>query len=112
VPLLLVGEIAPGGLLAQEHTTVTVEAEATHLPSEIEISIEGMQVGSHVTANDLELAAGTTLITDPETLLIAVGSAPTAEEMEAETAEAAEELGIVQDKPADEVEAERATEQE
>src|SRR5690349_9082339 len=39
VPLVLVGHIAPGGLLAQEHTTVTVEAEATHLPTEIEVSI-------------------------------------------------------------------------
>ncbi|MEO6702786.1 MAG: 50S ribosomal protein L25/general stress protein Ctc [Jatrophihabitantaceae bacterium] len=105
VPLVLVGEIAPGGLLAQEHTSVTVEAEATHLPSEIEISIEGMQVGSHVTAGDLDLAAGTTLVTDAETLLIAVGAAPTAEEMEAETAEAAGELGIVQDKPAGDIEA-------
>jgi large subunit ribosomal protein L25 len=109
VRLVLVGTIAPGGLLAQEHTTVTVEAEATHLPTEIEIPIEGMQVGSHVNAGDLELASGSTLITDPDTLLIAVGAAPTAEDLEAETAEAAEELGIVQDKPAEET-AESSTE--
>jgi large subunit ribosomal protein L25 len=104
VRLVLTGTIAPGGLLAQEHTAVTVEAEATHLPTEIEISVEGMQIGSHVTAGDLKLASGSTLITDPETLLIAVGAAPTAEEIEAETAEAAEELGIVEDKPAEETE--------
>jgi large subunit ribosomal protein L25 len=109
VRLVLVGTIAPGGLLAQEHTTVTVEAEATHLPTEIEISIEDMQVGSHVNAGDLKLASGSTLITDPDTLLIAVGAAPTAEDLEAETAEAAEELGIVQDKPAEET-AESSTE--
>jgi large subunit ribosomal protein L25 len=100
VPLSLVGEIAPGGLLAQEYTSVTVEAEATHLPTEIEISIEGMQVGTSITAADLELAAGTSLVTDPETLLIAVGAAPTAEDLEGDTAEAAAELGIVEDKPA------------
>lgn len=99
VPLVLVGEIAPGGLLAQDATTVTVEAEATHLPTEIEISIEGMEVGSSVSAKDLTLGAGTTLVTDPETLLVAVGAAPTAEDLESETAEAVEELGIVEDKP-------------
>lgn len=97
VPLVLVGEIAPGGLLAQDANSVTVEAEATHLPTEIEISIEGMQVGTSVTAKDLVLAAGTTLVTDPDTLLIAVGAAPTAEDLEAETADAIQELGIVED---------------
>jgi large subunit ribosomal protein L25 len=102
VPLVLVGHIAPGGLLAQEHTTVTVEAEATHLPTEIEVSIEDMQIGSHITAGDLKLPAGSTLINDPETLLIAVSTAPTEADLEAETAEAVEELGIVQDKPAEE----------
>lgn len=104
VPLVLTGEIAPGGLLAQDATSVTVEAEATHLPTEIEISIEGMEVGSSVSAKDLTLAAGTTLVTDPETLLVAVGAAPTAEDLEAETAEAVEELGIVEDKPTESTE--------
>lgn len=105
VPLILTGEIAPGGLLAQEYTVVTVEAEATHLPTEIEVSIEGMQAGGHITAGDLELPAGTTLVTEAETLLLHVATAPTAEDIEAETAEAASELGIVEDKPAEESDA-------
>ena len=100
VPLLVTGEIAPGGLLAQEHTSVSVEAEATHLPSEIQVSVEGLGVGSHITAGSLTLPAGVTLITDPEQLLISVQEAPTAEQLEAETAGAAEELGIVEEKPA------------
>ncbi|MDQ2839013.1 MAG: 50S ribosomal protein L25/general stress protein Ctc [Actinomycetota bacterium] len=103
VRLVLIGEIAPGGLLAQEHTNVTLEAEATHLPTEIEISIEGLQAGTTITAGDLELPDGSTLVTDAETLLIAVGAAPTAEEMEAEVAEASEELGIIRDKPAGDI---------
>lgn len=104
VPLVLVGEIAPGGLLAQDANSVTVEAEATHLPTEIEISIEGMQVGTSVTARDLVLAAGTTLVTDPDTLLIAVGAAPTAEDIEADTAGSIQDLGIVEDQPNDSTE--------
>jgi large subunit ribosomal protein L25 len=105
VPLVLTGEIAPGGLLAQEYTSVTVEAEATHLPTEIEVSIEGLGEGGHITAGDLKLPSGTTLVTDAETLLLHVAAAPTAEDIEAETAEAASELGIVEDKPDSETEA-------
>lgn len=99
VPLNLTGNIAPGGLLNQDHNTVTVEAEATHLPSEIEISIEGLQAGAQVTANDLDLPAGVTLATDAETLLLSVSTAPTAEDLSAESAEAAGELGIVTTAP-------------
>lgn len=102
VPLVLTGEIAPGGMLGQEHTTVQVEAEATHLPSEIEISVEGLEPGAHITAGDLNLPAGATLVTDAETLLLNVVTAPTAEEMEAETAESISDLGIVEEHPATE----------
>jgi large subunit ribosomal protein L25 len=99
VPLVLVGDIAPGGLLSQDHNTVSLEAEATHIPSEIEVSIEGMQIGDHVLASQLTLPTGSTLVTDPEALILAVASAPTAEQLEGEIAEASAELGIVEDKP-------------
>ena len=36
VPLAVTGEVASGGLLNVEHNVVRVEAEATHLPTEIE----------------------------------------------------------------------------
>jgi large subunit ribosomal protein L25 len=100
VPLVVTGDVAPGGLFGQEHTSVSIEAEATHLPTEIVVSISGLEVGSHLTAADLILPTGSTLVTDPETWLLHISAAPTAEDLEAETAEAAEELGIVEDKPA------------
>jgi large subunit ribosomal protein L25 len=88
VPLQLVGDIAPGGLLAQEHTTVSVEAEATHLPTGIEVNIDGAEVGTQIHARDLTLPRGTSLITDPDQVLVLVQEAPTAEQLEAtETAE-------------------------
>jgi large subunit ribosomal protein L25 len=99
VPVTVTGEVVPGGLLNQEHTSVSVEADATNIPSGIEVSIEGLEIGGHVLAGALELPAGATLITDAETLVIAINEAPTAEELEAETAEAADELGIVEDAP-------------
>jgi len=101
VPLSVVGEIAPGGLLNVEHNAVTVEAEATHLPTEIEVSVAGLEVGTQITAADLSLPTGCTLVTDGETLLLSVSTSPTAEDLEAETAGAASELGIVEDKPAE-----------
>jgi large subunit ribosomal protein L25 len=91
VPLTVVGELIRGGLLAQESTTVSVEAEATHLPTEIEVSIEGVEIGSHITAADLTLPTGSTLAGDPEQVLLLIQEAPTAEQMEAESTPAAED---------------------
>ncbi len=99
VPLAISGDVAPGGLLAQEHTVVSLEAEATNLPTEIAVSIENLKIGEQITAADLTLPAGATLITDPAQVLLAMNEAPTEEEIEAEMAEAADELGIVEDQP-------------
>jgi large subunit ribosomal protein L25 len=99
VPLNVTGEIVAGGLLTQEFTTVGVEAEATAIPAEIEVSIEGKQIGDQITAGDLELPAGATLTGEADQVLLVISAAPTAEEIEAEVAEAADELGIVEDAP-------------
>ncbi|HEY8827614.1 MAG TPA: 50S ribosomal protein L25/general stress protein Ctc [Jatrophihabitantaceae bacterium] len=99
VPLSVVGEVVSGGLLAHERNSVSIEAEATHLPTEIEVSIEGVEIGTQITAGDLRLPAGSILAGDAEQVLLIVQEAPTAEQIEAETAEAAEELGIVEDQP-------------
>lgn len=91
VPLEITGDVAPGGLLSVEFTSVSVEAEATHLPSSLQASVEGLEIGSHITAGDLELPSGAALAGDPEQILLVVQEAPTAEAMEGETAEAASE---------------------
>jgi large subunit ribosomal protein L25 len=97
VPLAVSGDVVPGGLLAQESTSVSLEAEATHLPTEIAVSIANLKIGDQITAGDLDLPTGATLITDPTHVLLAMNEAPTEADIEAETAEAAEELGIVED---------------
>ena len=93
VPLKVVGEIAPGGLLSTENNTVSLEAEATHLPTEIEVSVEGAEIGTQITAGDLRLPSGSTLVTDPANVLLIVQESPTAEQLEGETAETAEAAG-------------------
>jgi len=108
VAISIVGEIVPGGLLNQENTTVSVEAEATHIPTGFEVSIDGLEIGTQITAADVALPSGSTLITDPAILILVIAEAPTAEELEAEVAEAVEELGIVEDQSDADIEAEAA----
>ena len=61
VPIALVGEIAPDGMLDQQLVQISVEAEATHIPPSIEVDIEGMEVGAAVHAGDLKLPPGSSL---------------------------------------------------
>jgi large subunit ribosomal protein L25 len=97
VPITVTGDIVPGALLAESTTSVSLEAEATHLPTGIEVSIDGLEIGSQITAGELALPSGSTLVTDPAALILAINEAPSEAEIEAEMAEAAEELGIVEE---------------
>jgi len=98
----LEGEIAPGGMIDHGLDTLSVEAEATHIPGAFTVSVEGMEVGSVVHAGDVELPSGTTLATDPDAVVVHVIAQPTAEEVEAELEEAEAEVGIEREEPAEE----------
>ena len=50
--------------------TLTVEADATALPDHVEVSIEGLKAGQHISAKDITLPAGTTLAQDPEHVIV------------------------------------------
>ncbi|HEY6595362.1 MAG TPA: 50S ribosomal protein L25/general stress protein Ctc [Asanoa sp.] len=93
VPVHLVGEAAPDTLVVHEHGTLSVSADATRLPNSLEVSIEGLEAGSRVTAADVRLPEGTELVADPDLTIAVVSNAPTAEDLEGETAEAAEAEG-------------------
>jgi len=58
-----------------------------------------MPIGAGIHAKDVELPAGTELVTDPEALVLHVLAAPTAEQIDAELAEAEAEAGIEHDAP-------------
>ncbi|WP_084957096.1 50S ribosomal protein L25/general stress protein Ctc [Thermoactinospora rubra] len=89
IPVTTVGDVNPEGMLDQQAVSIAVEAEATHIPQGVEVDVEGMQVGTQVTAGDLKLPKGVTLAADPETLVLHVIAKPT-EEPAAEAEEAAE----------------------
>jgi large subunit ribosomal protein L25 len=104
IPVHLNGEPGPDALVTVEHAAVTVEAEATHIPEYVEVSVEGLEAGSQIFAKDLEVPSGSTILLDEDTLIVNVTHAPTAEELEAELEEAEAEVGIERD------ESEEATE--
>ncbi len=91
IPVSVTGEVEPDGLLDQQMIRLSVEAEATHIPEQVEIDVEGMEIGSAVHAGDLKLPAGSKLAEDPEALVLHVIPAPTAEQIQAEIGEAEEE---------------------
>jgi large subunit ribosomal protein L25 len=84
VPIALVGEIAPDGLLDQQLVQISIEAEATHIPPSIEVDIEGMEVGAAVHAGDLKLPSGSSLAEEADALVLHVIAAPTAEQLESD----------------------------
>ncbi len=94
VPVHLVGEAGPDTLVVTENTTISLEAEATHIPEYIEVDIEGAGVGTMILASQLTLPAGSTLLSDDDMLIVNVTNAPTEEEIEAELEEAEAEAGI------------------
>ena len=87
------GEPAAGVLVDQQSTTISVEADATKLPDGVEIDIEGLETGTQISAGQVTLPSGTTLVTDPEMIVVQGLAAPTAEEVEADLSEAEAELG-------------------
>ncbi|RSM42037.1 50S ribosomal protein L25 [Amycolatopsis balhimycina DSM 5908] len=89
VPVVVTGNPGPGGLVNQDVDTLQVEVEALHIPEQFEVSIEGLEVGSQVLAGQVELPQGATLVTDPESLVVAVNE-PQREES-GDDAEAGEE---------------------
>jgi large subunit ribosomal protein L25 len=92
VPVHVSGETAPGTVHNLELTVVSLEAEATHLPESVEVSIEGRAAGEHIHASDLVLPKGSVLLTDAESLVVNISEAvEIADEEAGEGTEAASE---------------------
>ncbi|GAB3144080.1 50S ribosomal protein L25/general stress protein Ctc [Microbispora hainanensis] len=96
IPVTVVGDPIGSAIVEQPLNTISVETEATHIPTGVEVDVNGKDAGYTVHAGDLKLPSGTTLAGDPEALVLHVIAAPTAglpeegEAAEGESAEAAE----------------------
>jgi large subunit ribosomal protein L25 len=94
IPLTLIGEPSSSDvLLNHDLTSVSVEADATDLPRGLDVDIAGFNVGDSVFASQIVLPEGVTLVTDGDALVVSGLAAPTAEQLDAELAEAESESG-------------------
>ncbi|MEU1176652.1 50S ribosomal protein L25/general stress protein Ctc [Streptomyces sp. NPDC005820] len=91
IPVHAEGELAAGGnLLEHVLNALPVEAEATHIPEGVTVSVEGLEAGASVLAKDITLPKGTTLAVDGETVVLQVLAAQAEEAPEGEAAEGEE----------------------
>ena len=87
VNLLVEGSPLSGSLVVQEASTVELEADALNIPEHVVVSVEGREPGDLITAGDLSLPEGSTLITDPEATLVGVEAPKSAADDTADDAE-------------------------
>ena len=91
------GDPMSGTMVQLEHSSISVEAEATHIPESVSVSVQGLDEGAQIHAGELALPEGTTLLSDPEMLVLSIQLPPKVEE----AAPAAEEEGAAEaDAPA------------
>jgi large subunit ribosomal protein L25 len=75
VTLHITGAPAPSTLVTSELSHLTVEVEATRIPAQIEVSVEGAMAGTRIHAGDVVLPEGATLVTDPGASVVNISSA-------------------------------------
>ncbi|QHC29879.1 MULTISPECIES: 50S ribosomal protein L25/general stress protein Ctc [unclassified Streptomyces] len=88
IPVHTEGELAPGGnLLEHVLSALPVEAEATHIPESVTVSVAGLEAGASVHAKDIKLPSGVSLAVEDDAVVLQVLQAQ-AEETEGEEAAA------------------------
>ncbi|MET9134944.1 50S ribosomal protein L25/general stress protein Ctc [Streptomyces antibioticus] len=91
IPVQAEGELAAGGnLLEHVLNALPVEAEATHIPESVTVSVEGLEAGASVLAKDIALPSGAALAVDGDTVVLQVLAAQAEEAPEGEAAEGTE----------------------
>ncbi len=86
VPVVVTGDAAAGTMVAQDAATISLEADALHIPEQIEVSVEGLEAGTQILASQLELPKGSTLQADADVLIVNVTAAATEASEEAAAA--------------------------
>jgi large subunit ribosomal protein L25 len=93
IPIVTVG-VSPGvkeqgGVMDTVTHALEVKGPAGSLPDQFELDVSKMNVNDHITAGDVKLPAGFTLITPADTVVVAVEGSRTASDDAALTAAAA-----------------------
>ncbi len=96
-----------GGVVDQLESTIELECVVTNIPENIRVPVGSLQIGDILQAKDLDLPEGSTLVTEPETAIVALRLMVGEPEPEAEEGEEAEEAAepeviTAREKPEDE----------
>jgi len=83
VPVHVTGESAPGTISNLETVSLLLEVEATHIPQNVVVDIEGRGEGAHIFAADVVLPKGATLVDEADVLIVGISVPAGAAEDEA-----------------------------
>ncbi len=93
ISVVLTGDAAPDAMVDFQMTSLTLEADATRLPESVEVSIQGLAVGSSIKAGEVTLPNGSTLAQDGDVVVVQGLTIPSEAALEAELEAAEAELG-------------------
>jgi large subunit ribosomal protein L25 len=86
VALVVVGEHPSDRMILMDQQTISLEVEATHIPTSVEIDVTDLEIGDTVTAKDLKLPAGAVFPGEPDDLMLSVAATPSQAALDAELA--------------------------
>jgi len=93
VAVHLTGEIVAGNVIDLDIKTLLLEVEATNIPQNVVVDVEGLDVDAQIKAGDIVLPDGAVLISDADAVVISV-HLPEAEEEEEVEADADAEAAV------------------
>jgi len=95
VAVHMTGEIIAGNVIDLDIKTLLLEVEATNIPQNVVVDVEGLDEGAQIKAGDIVLPDGAALISDADAVVISV-HLPEAEEEEEVVADADAEAAVVE----------------
>lgn len=84
VQLVTVGEHSADVMVMMDQNTITLEVEATHIPTQIEIDVTNLEVGHSIAAKDLVLPEGAVFNGSPDDLILSAHAVPSQSSIDAE----------------------------
>ena len=70
VAVHLEGDAASETVVSLDANTLSLEAEATHIPESVTVSVEGLSAGTQILAGQIELPEGSVLVSDADLLVV------------------------------------------
>ncbi|WP_232549588.1 50S ribosomal protein L25/general stress protein Ctc [Propioniciclava soli] len=84
IPIVVTGADKEDRILVLDQQSISLEVEATNIPSEIAIDVSAFEIGDSLSAGQLELPQGAVFHGEADDLILSIAAAPTADEVAAE----------------------------